>query len=139
MNFHEGVTARLLASAPVTSIVNERINWGQRPQGEPFPGVTLQVVSAPRPAHLKGYDGARRTRLQADCWADTLAQALALAAAVIGTLKEPATVGDKKFGNALVDAQRDLGETVGGGTGSQTSGTFIHRQSVELSIWHVGD
>ena len=139
MNFHEGVTARLLDSAPVTAIVDRRINWGIRPQGEPLPAVTLQVVSDPRPAHLKGYDGARRTRLQTDCWAETLAQALALAAAVISTLKEPVTVGDKKFGNALVDAQRDLGETVGGGTGSQSSGTFIHRQSVELSIWHVGD
>ncbi|ATP20809.1 tail completion protein gp17 [Sphingobium yanoikuyae] len=139
MNFQEGVTSRLLASAPVTNIVNRRINWGQRPQGEPFPGLTLQVVSDPRPAHLKGYDGARYTRLQADCWAETLVQALALAAAVIATLKEPVTVGDKKFGNALVDGQRDLGETVGGGTGSQSSGTFIHRQSVDLLIWHVGD
>lgn len=139
MNFHEGITARLLDSAPVTDIVDRRINWGIRPQGEPLPAVTLQVVSDPRPAHLKGLVGARFTRLQGDCWAETPLQALALAKALIDTLQPPATVGDKKFGNALVEGQRDLGESVGSGQASQSSGTYIHRQSVDLLIWHVGD
>lgn len=139
MQFHEGITFRLLNSAAVTDIVGNRVNWGERPQGEPFPALTLQVVSDPRPSHLKGLDGARPTRLQVDCWAETLLQSLALASAVIATLRPPATVSGKKFGVAQIDSQRDLGETVGSGNASQSSGTYIHRQSVDLIIRHVGD
>lgn len=139
MNFHEGVTKRLLDSADVGAIADNRVNWGLRPQGEPLPAVTLQVVSDPRTVHLKGRDSGRYTRLQADCWSETLIQALALAAAVIATLEPPATVSGKKFGNALIDGQRDLGENVGSGSDAQSSGKFIHRQSVDLLIWHVGD
>lgn len=139
MDFYGGVTARLLTDPAVSGIADQRVNWGLRPQGEPLPAVTLQVVSDPRPAHLKGFDGARATRLQCDCWAETLTQALALARAVIAALKDPATVSGKKFGNALVDGQRDLGETVGSGSDARASGTFIHRQSVDLIIWHSGD
>ncbi|MGE6693348.1 tail completion protein gp17 [Sphingobium limneticum] len=139
MNFHEGVTARLLRSDPVTAIAGQRLSWGLRPQGEPLPGLTLQVVSDPRPSHLKGPDGARYTRLQADCWGETAAQALALAKAVIETLQPPTTIDGKKFGAGRVDAQRDLGESVGSGNASQSSGTYIHRQSVDFIIRHVGD
>lgn len=139
MQFHEGITFRLLNSASVTDIVGRRVNWGERPQGEPLPALTLQVVSDPRPSHLKGLDGARSTRVQADCWAETLLQALALARAVIATLQPPAAVDGKKFGNARVDGQRDLGETVGSGNASLSSGTYIHRQSVDLLIRHVGE
>ncbi|KKW93872.1 tail completion protein gp17 [Sphingobium chungbukense] len=139
MDFYGGVTTRLLTDPAVSCIVDQRVNWGLRPQGELLPAVTLQVVSDPRPVHLKGFDGARATRLQCDCWAETMMQALALARAVIAVLKNPATVSGKKFGNALVDGQRDLGETVGSGGDAQSSGTFIHRQSVDFIVWHRGD
>jgi hypothetical protein len=139
MNFHEGVTRRLLDSAAVTDIVGQRLNWGTRVQGEPLPAITLQVVSDPRLSHLKGADGARTTRLQVDCWAKDMLVTLALASAVIATLQPPAIVSGKKFGGARVDGQRDLGETVGSGNAAQSSGTYIHRQSVDLIIRHVGD
>lgn len=132
MDFQTGVRARLLADDTVTAIAATRIYWVERPQKTALPAITLQTVSDPRPEHLKGPEGARGTRIQCDCWAESYGSALSLARAVIAALRPPATVSDKKFGNARVEGQRDLGESV-------TDGTFIHRQSMDFIIWHVGD
>lgn len=132
MDFQSGVRARLLADSTVSGIVGTRIDWVNRPQKAALPAISLQTVSDPRSEHLKGFDGARETRVQCDCWAATYSAALALARAAIAALKSPATISGKKFGNARVDAQRDLGENV-------ADGNFIHRQSVDFIIWHVGD
>lgn len=132
MDFQGGIRARLLAAAPVAAIVGTRVDWMTRPQKSALPAVTLQTASDARPEHLKGPDGARSTRVQIDCWAATYSAALTLARAIIAALQEPATISGKKFGNARVDSQRDLGETV-------SDGSFVHRQSMDLIIWHVGD
>lgn len=132
MDFQGGIRARLLAAAPVAAIVGTRVDWMTRPQKSALPAITLQTVSDSRPEHLKGIDGARSTRVQVDCWAATYGAALTLARAVIAALQEPATISGKKFGNARVDSQRDLGENL-------ADNSFIHRQSVDLVIWHVGD
>lgn len=132
MDFQVGVLTRLLTAPAVSGFVGSRINWVTRPQKEALPAVSLQVISDPRPEHLKGFDGARETRVQCDCWAASYSGALGLARACIAALREPATVQDKKFGHARVEGQRDLGETV-------ADGTFVHRQAVDLIIWHVGD
>jgi hypothetical protein len=132
MDFQTGVRSRLLANGDVAAIVGTRIDWVERPQNSALPAISLQTISDPRPLHLKGMDRARSTRVQCDCWAETYAAALALARAAIAALSSPATISGKKFGHAQVDAQRDLGETVG-------DGSFIHRQSVDFIIWHVGD
>lgn len=131
MNFGEGVTARLLQAGAVTAIAGNRVNWVTRPQLSALPALTLQVISDPRPQHLKGFDGARDTRLQIDAWASGHGIAVALAAAAIAALASPATISGKRFGRAQVDGPRDLGEEV--------NGSFVHRQSVDLTIRHVGD
>lgn len=132
MDFQTGVRARLLANSTVSAIVGTRVDWMARPQNAALPAISLQTVSDSRPDHLKGFDGARETRVQCDCWAATYAAALALARAVIAALQPPTTITGKRFGNARVDAQRDLGENI-------ADGSFIHRQSVDFIIWHVGD
>lgn len=132
MDFQSGVRARLLANSTVSGIVGSRVDWVTRPQKAALPAISLQTVSDPRPDHLKGVDGARATRVQCDCWAVTYASAMTLARAAIAALQPPATISGKKFGNARVDAQRDLGENI-------ADGSFIHRQSVDLIIWHVGE
>lgn len=132
MDFQGGIRARLLAAAPVAAIVGTRVDWMTRPQKSALPAITLQTVSDSRPEHLKGADGARATRVQVDCWTATYAAGLTLARAVIAALQEPVTISGKRFGNARVDGQRDLGENL-------ADNSFIHRQSVDLVIWHVGD
>jgi len=127
-DFQAGVRSRLIAAA---TSAGSRIYWVERPQLSALPAVTLQTISDPRPQHLKGLDGARPTRVQVDCWAATYAVALALARACIGALQPPTILAGKKFGQATIEGQRDLGE--------DQNGTLIHRQSVDLIIWHVGD
>ncbi|QUT07915.1 DUF3168 domain-containing protein [Sphingobium phenoxybenzoativorans] len=131
MDFQAGVRARLLANYDVRQIADKRVTWLERPQLSGLPAVTLQVVADPRPQNMKGFEGARSTDVQADCWAATYKEALQLARAVISCLAGPAEIEGKKFGNAQVTGQRDLGETVADG--------FVHRQSVDLTIRHVGD
>lgn len=132
MDMQAGLRARLLADGDVASMVGARIYWVERPQAADLPAITLQVISDPRPQHLKGLEGARGTTIQCDCWAATYASALTLARAVIAALLPPATVEDKKFGGAQITGQRDLSETA-------DSGPSIHRQSVDFIIRHVGD
>lgn len=132
MDFRSALRARLVANSGVAAIVSTRVYWMERPQNSTLSAISLQVISDPRPSHLKGPDGARASRVQCDCWSATYQGAVSLAKAAIAALEGPAIMAGKKFGSTLVDAQRDLGETV-------TGGTFIHRQSVDFIIWHVGD
>lgn len=131
MDMQQGLRARLLAAAPVTGAVGQRIYWVSRPQLSALPAITLQVIADPRVAHLKGRDGARSTRVQMDVWAGSYAAAVSIARAAIGALAEPATIGGKRFGQSTATDQRDLGEDV--------NGNFVHRQSVDFLVWHVGD
>ena len=82
MDFHEGLQKRIRANSGVAAIAGARVTWMERPQKGALPAVTLQVISDPRPAHLKGNDGSLATRVQADCWAATYDAALMLARAV---------------------------------------------------------
>lgn len=131
MDFQTGVRARLLANALVSGAVGTRIDWGQRPQGAPYPSIVLQTVSDPRPVQLKEYAQTRSTLIQMDVYATTYAAALSIARNAIAVLKVPATISGKVFGPAFVDSQRDTVEPSGT--------TNIHRQSVDFSIWHTGD
>ncbi|GLV22007.1 hypothetical protein TomMM35A_18600 [Sphingobium sp. TomMM35A] len=132
MDFQTALRARLIADEAVAAIAAARVYWVERTKGSAYPAITLQVISDPRSSHLKGFDGARSTRVQMDCWATSYGAALQLARAAIAALAGPAAILGKKFGNALVEGQRDLSEPV-------ADGSTIHRQSVDLIIWHVGD
>ena len=131
MDMQAALRSRLLANATVAAAVSTRIDWGQRPQGSPYPAIVLQTISDPRPVHLKDYEATRSTLVQLDVYATTYAAALSIARAAIAVLKVPATVSGKVFGPSFVDGQRDTVEPSGT--------TNIHRQSVDLSVWHVGD
>jgi hypothetical protein len=130
-DLQSGIRTRLLADATVATAVGTRVTWVDRPQASALPAIVLQTISDPRPAHMKDYDGARMTRVQMDIFASKYSTALSLARAAIAALKDPATVSGKKFGGTFVDGQRDLSEDVGG--------TLVHRQSVDLLVWHAGD
>lgn len=132
MDFQEGVRARLIADGAVAEIVGTRVAWMARAKGASLPAIVLQVVSDPRPSHLKGLEGARSTTVQCDCWAEDYGAAIDLARAAIAVLVQPVTINGKQFGNAQVVGQRDLSE----GT---DAGIFLYRQSVDFIIRHVGD
>lgn len=105
-----------------------RVYWTLVPQGTALPYIRMQTVSDPRPEHLQGYDGARQTRVQVDCFGATYAVTRALAEAVIAAVQTPTTTGGVKFGRVKAEGPRDLGE--------DTSNGFIHRLSLDLLAEH---
>jgi hypothetical protein len=121
------IVARLGAGSATRGIASSRVTWRKREQGSPMPAVVLNVVSEARPQHLDGFDDMRTARIQADCWAQTLASAVALAEAVIADLVGDAAVGNVAFWRASVEGPRDLGEQT-------DSEGFLHRESVDLVL-----
>jgi hypothetical protein len=128
-DFATALFTRLKNDAPIAAVVATRIYWLKVPQNAARPYVRLQTISDPRPANLQGYDSARVTRVQADCFADTYGAARALAEKIITALATPDTVGGVHFGFTKAEGPRDLGEDVDG-IG------FVHRASLDLLVEH---
>ena len=136
-SFTEALRDRLLADAAVAALAEARIYWLVVPQGAAKPYIRMQVISDPRPEHLQDYDGARRTIVRADCFAEKTettggyAASRALALAVIAALARPAVAGGIRFGRGKAEGPRDLGE--------DTAGGHVHRASVDIAIEHTGE
>lgn len=130
MTFTEAVTAHLLASAPVVALAGSRINWTRRAQGDRGNAIRMQRVGGERPRHLKGFQDGRPTRVQFDCFAATYADAVAMAEAVTAAFDQPVTVGGVRMVLQEASDPLDLGD--------DTKDGFLHRQSVDLTIWHNG-
>lgn len=129
-DFAISLKARLAAYAPLTTITGAgKIHWTKVPQTTALPYIRLQTISDPRPAHLQGYQSARVSRVQADCFADSWGKAREAAQAIITALAAPADVSGIHFGFTKAEGPRDLGEDVPGGT-------FIHRASLDLLVEH---
>lgn len=125
MDFRGALRARLIAAG----VTGGKVFWNIVPQGTTLPYTRLQVVSDPRPEHLKGYDAMRQSRVQADHFAATYAAALAGAEATIAALAEPESGNGIRFGRTKAEGPRDLGEDIEG-IG------FVHRASVDLLVAH---
>ncbi len=106
-----------------------RVIWGRNvPQGTALPYLQLFIASDPRPGHLKGYNGGRNTRVQADCKAASYAEAKAMSDALVPLLAVPTTIDGIKFGRTRAEGPQDLGE--------DTAAGFVHRMSLDLLVWH---
>lgn len=123
--------ARAKADATFVAAGSSAVEWEEQAAGTPLPHTTLQIISDPRPQHLKGYDAARETRVQADCRAKTPKQAKAMARALIAAVAAPGIYSGHQFGRTAAEGPRALNERVNDAT--------VFRQSVDLLIWHVGD
>jgi hypothetical protein len=119
---------RLLSDTAVAGLVARRGYWGVVPQGTVKPYFRLLIISDPRTQHLKGYDGSRSTRVQADCYGATYAASVGLAKAIVAAMAQPATTSLGRFGRTHAEGPRDLGE--------DTTAGFVHRASVDLLVRH---
>jgi hypothetical protein len=128
MDWQGALRARLIAAAPVTALVVQRVYWVDRPQASDLPAITLQTISEERPQHMKGFDGLDVSRVQLDCWATSYSQAQALKEAALAATVGEHTGNGVRFERAFIDSIRDLGERV------ETQ--FIHRASIDLIIHH---
>lgn len=109
----------------------QAIHWDLVPASAVLPYVRLQVISDPRPEHLKGSDAARVSRVQADCFGRTHKEARNLALGVTAAVAEPARVGGVTFGRTQAEGP------VGGG--DDTTDGFVHRARLDLFVHHNGD
>ena len=116
--------------ARISSVIGHgRVYWGAVPQGTAGSYVRLTTVSDQRPLHLKGYTTSRETRVQMDVFAGTYAEARQMSETIIAAVERPEAVGAVQFGRTRAEGPRDLGEDV-------TGGTYIHRLSTDLLVWH---
>lgn len=127
-DFATALRARLVSDAGVAAVCSTRIYWGIAPQGATLPYIRLTTISDVRPEHLQGYDGARVTRIQCDCFAATYADARGLAEKVIAAVATPGVHGGVHFGRVKAQGPRDLGE--------DTASGFIHRAAIDLLAEH---
>lgn len=68
MNVETVVIERLGAVSAVSTLVGARIYKRKLPQRPTLPALVVQLISGPRQHHLRGHDGAERTRVQVDAY-----------------------------------------------------------------------
>lgn len=127
-DWRAALLGRITADAGVASLAGPRVHWAIVPEKSALPYVRLQTISDVRPEHLKGYDEARVTRVQADCFAAGHKGVVALAEAVIAALALPTTHAGVRFGRIKAMGPDGGGEDVPGG--------FVHRARVDLLVEH---
>lgn len=127
MNWEQAIRERLLAAPAVTAASNG-VDWTERPQGEDYPWLVLQVISDPRPQDLKGFHVMRGSLLQFDALALERAQVVALRDAAIAAIAPAGEFFGVRFGRTMFEPVRDLGRN--------TETGFVHRDSFDATIWH---
>lgn len=129
-DFAIALKARWNAFTPlITFIGTGKLHWGKVPQAVELDYVRLTVISDPRPEHLKGYTGARVSRVQADAFSMQWGRAREAAELLIAGVAEPGVFAGIHFGRVKAIGPRDLGEEVDGKG-------FIHRASIDLLVEH---
>lgn len=120
---------RLTQDAGLKTIVGDRIDFGLRPQGENLPGISLSVISDPRPNHFQGRQELRQTRYQIDAFGLTADQVTRAAERCIEILEVPATVDGVRWEKPLFEGPED--------SGSQEDALFVHRARLVVLAWHA--
>jgi hypothetical protein len=111
------------------STVTPKVHPNFVPEGTGLPYIRYQVISDPRPEHLKGYQTARQSRVQVDCFAATYGAARQLAENVIAAVDTPGVYGTTRFGRVKAEGPMDRGEDIDG-LG------YVHRLHLDLIIEH---
>lgn len=121
-DFAIALRGRIVADTAVASVLGTRLYPVNKvPQAAAKPYAYYQVISDPRPEHLKGYDGARQSRVQVDVIADDFAQARDVGEKIVAAVSLPGTFGGIKFGRTKAEGPRDLTEETASGTISRAS------------------
>ncbi|MEE4452863.1 tail completion protein gp17 [Novosphingobium resinovorum] len=126
---------RLMDAAPVTQLTATWegfpcIFWSVRPDGSPFPAIVLTLVYDDRSQNFAGFNTFRSSRVQIDCYALDYPTVAALREAVIAAVvPEPAAeIQGVRFLRAFINTVVDRGD--------QTDTGFVHRQLMDITVWH---
>lgn len=82
----EQLRTLLLNTTAITTLVGQRIAWGEHPQGTPLPAIVLTVISDIDGYHMNGANNMFRGRVQADVYAMTYGAAKGIVRAIVKTL-----------------------------------------------------
>lgn len=128
MDWEAALRQRLKDDALVDSLAPGGIEWRQRPANGSGSSIVLVSVSDPQLQDLKGFVSRQNSRVQVDCRASTRAAAVALRKAAIAALAPGGDFHGVRFGRAMFDPARDLGEP--------TETGFVHRDSFDVTVMH---
>ena len=82
----EAIRARLLATAAVTALCGNRVEWGASGQGSAYPRIVMWTIDDAEGHNLQGPDGHSVGRVQVDCYALTYGASKQLSRAVRAVL-----------------------------------------------------
>lgn len=122
--------AKLLASAGITALVGQRINWGRRNQAEALPAIVLHRIDGAPDYHLTGASGIVESRVQVDCWGASYGSAKAVTRAVEAVVSAAHfTQGAVRFDAILIVDERD--------STFDENNTPLYRTSLDLTVFHA--
>lgn len=128
----EALRALLAGTAAITNLTGTRIYWGRRSQStSALPAIVLERVSGRRDYHMTDASGLVETRVQADCFGETYAQAKTAARALMDAVNAySGTVSSTVFQRISIEGERDYD----GKESNAARHLFV--TSIDLLIWH---
>jgi hypothetical protein len=124
--FHD----RVLADGAVSADLGTQLYGGVVGQKAVLPYARYHIISDPRPEHLKGYQGSRRTRIQVSIFAESFNDAKRIGSNIVKALDAPWSTSAGKVGRVKCEGPRE-------GQGTDTPNGFIHHQIVEAMMEHT--
>lgn len=127
----EALVDLLLADAGVAAALANRIWWARAPQGTPArPYCVLRVISGVPDHHMGAPSGLVRSRIQADVYGETYAQAKTAARATKAAIDGyRGLAGARTFQGAFIDGERDLPD-------EDDAGEHLFAVSFDFILWH---
>lgn len=121
------------------ALTHGRVSWATRPRDGDLPSLVLNQISAPRDYTLTEPSRLVPSRVQADCWAHSNAEATALAAAVNAALSgmrqtifsEARGALPVQIQGAFLINQQDMSEV-----DPAAPEEVLHRVSLDFMVWH---
>lgn len=133
MLVQEALRTKLLATATITTYVNDRVYPKWKPQDATLPAISYRLITGISEHSHDGISGLAHDRFQIDCWARTYKEAVEMADAVrlaIDCKKE--TWGTLEIQACLLDTRNDTSE----GEGATESVLEQGRVSMDYIIWY---
>jgi hypothetical protein len=135
VTFESALLARLLGDVAIKAATGSRVEFGRTFIA--LPAISLQIISDPRPQHLKGFHSSRPTDVQIDIWAKNVETGAPLRELVIGLLVQAAESDGVRFQRAMITNVRAGAEQQQAGpVPVQRIRAEVHRTSIDITFTH---
>lgn len=132
MSFEADFRTFLLSAGGVSSRVVDRVTWGELPDAEAKPSISLWTMDNGPDYVMQGASGLEQRRVQVDCWSMTLAESVAIADAIAGLIDGfRGTVGATQLQGAFVVNRSEERDPAIGAPAQRYA-----RVRVDLLVWY---